>query len=310
MIKVNKKSIFIILIVCFLPKAYTAITALELVERDVLPSVLKLKNDTTFYSYLNANRNILLLEENRKIFSNTYILSRGSQFWNLYNHRTEMSNAGPGLYLAIDPFISSPTAWKYSGANFGETMLELTFAKDTKYLSLKKPITLKDDTLQALRFDNILDPMQLRSLIHHNQISQDTLRYMVEPEFVHFRLLMQHILLNNNISLIEYEWVSSLEFLCDGKQLTSAMVFIGEDFHLANLINTNLIYWPGNLKNMGLNNEETLSYNRNLKLINLLSKLKPLEETSRASKAKSYIQNAYKDEQELREIREKLFECI
>jgi hypothetical protein len=251
-----------------------------------------------------------MLEDSREIFSKAFVLNRSYQFWNISNHRTEMSNAGPGLYLAIDPYISSPNAKKYSGANFGESMLELKFAKDTKFLSVKKAITLKNDTLLALQHENILIPSQIHSLLYHKQISKNTLRYMVGPEFVQFRLLLQQIIQTNNISLIEYEWFSALEYFCNDKQLTSAMVYVGQDYILSNLLSSNIIYWPGDVKKMGLTFEENLAYQRNLKLINLLSKLKPLEEKSKMSKIKSYIQNTYKNELELQQVREKLFNCI
>jgi hypothetical protein len=43
MIKINKKEILIVFVVSCLPKAYTAMNAVDLVERDVSSSIFKLK---------------------------------------------------------------------------------------------------------------------------------------------------------------------------------------------------------------------------------------------------------------------------
>jgi hypothetical protein len=315
MINLLKKILILIVFYSVSLSAQTAMTASELVGRDITPAILKLSNDTYFYNYFSINRNILgngnpfLLEANRNIFSSSYVYSRSSQFWNMSNHTTARANAGLGLYLATDPFISSPQAEEYSGANFGDVMIELTFAKDTPYLTVKKDIPLKEDTIAALITEKILTLRQIHNLLEGNRISQDTLKYIAEPEYINFRKLMHNLMNQNSVSLIEYAWLSSLELFCNNKHLTSAMVYVSKTGVEANLLKTSLIYWPGNISKMALNIEENASYTRNLKLIRLLSKLKPLEENSRLTRAKTYIEAAYNNEQDLHEVKEKLFKC-
>ena len=106
--------------------ADTSPTAIELINRDISTSIFKLKHDVLLYNYLNISNNsfnfdkYFQIENNRTTFAQNHIASSGSQFWNILNHKTAMSNAGLGLYLATDPYISSPQAIDYSGANFGE----------------------------------------------------------------------------------------------------------------------------------------------------------------------------------------------
>jgi hypothetical protein len=295
--------------------AETAPTALDLVDRDIKSSVAILNHETLFYTYLSFKsdnsslQKTMQSEENRKTTANMHVLNSSSQFRNMLNHRTAMANAGLGLYLATDPFISSPGAEEYSGANFGDTMIELTFSKDTKYLSLKKAIPLKDDTISALLNENILKSSQLKSLLQDNLLSQDTLKYMAESQYILFRILFEKLVTNNNIVLIEYEWLTSLEMFCDNKHLTSAMVYIGSALPDTNLLSTILIYWPGKIKLMNLDPEENFAYLRNAKLIKVLAKLKPLEKKSRYTKAISYINDFYQDQIELQDVRAKLFKC-
>jgi hypothetical protein len=221
-----------------------------------------------------------------------------------------MANAGLGLYLATDPFISSPSAEVYSGANFGDTMIELTFSKETRYLSVKKAISLKDDTIAALVAEKILKLSQIKKILHGNLLSQDTLKYMAEPQYYYFRTLVEKLVTSNNIVLIEYEWLTSLEMFCDNKNMTSAMVYIGSAVPDINLISSIMIYWPGKIKRMNLSDDENIAYLRNAKFIKLLSKLKPLERKSKQKKAISYIKDFYENQIELEDIRLKHFKCL
>jgi len=302
------------LIISFQISATEISTSLELLERDLSSSINQLEKDTSFYHYLSIqdnsnNRKYFRNFNNRNIFAQRHIQRSISQFWNISNHRTSKANVGLGLYLAIDPFISSPFAQDYSGANFGSVMIELSINKGTNVLSIKKTIEIQPDTFEALKRDNILNTKQITKLFKNNQFSQNTLKYMAKPEYVKFRKLITFIMSKNHVSLIEYNWLSSLELFCNFKRKTSAMLYIGNQNKLSDINNSILIYWSGKLRKMNLSNDEMTSYSINKRLIKLLTKLKSYEKRAKYSKARSAAKKIFPNVSELLSIKEKLYKC-
>ena len=139
-------------------------------------------------------------------------------------------------------------------------MIELTFSEDTNFLSVKKPINLSSDTIAAITNENILSTKQQKTLLENNTITQDTLKYMAEIQYSKFRIIIQELMTKNDISLIEYSWLTALELFCHEKHLTSAFLYIGGVNQDKYLINSKLLYWSGNVKKMELTTDEDISY--------------------------------------------------
>lgn len=308
-----------------------ASTAELLLARDLKPAVQELKHETRFYHYFRLpigahplEDTTLQFAEKRTEYVNRRIQFGGGAFWDLSRTSTSLTNAGPGLYLATDPYVSSPDAAATSGANFGETMLELTFKAGTPYLDVKsKPPLLKKDTLAALSQEALLSADQARALLKDNRLTRETLRYMVLPQHLEFRKLIQRIFKSERIELVEYAWQSATPALCQGKSLRSAFVYVGPGSEeiSANVLTNTLVYWPGFSEKIILTDEELKSLEQNKKLHALLKTLvveqKKLETTKGTASRKSLqnkinalVSEAYSDLGELHELRQRIFKCL
>lgn len=309
-------SISIIILINTTSYAETNKGAFELLTRDLSSSIHSLPSKKKFYHYFSLNNGYISpnkrYSQSRTRFqlASNLAYDLGHSFWNLNYHSTRLSNAGPGLYLALDPFISSPEGSKYTGANFGESMLEMTFNPDVKYISVTKKIKLEDDTIEALISEGILTKRQILRLIDNQYFTQDTLKYMVEPQYYIFRKLVQLVFLNLDIILIEYEWQSALELFCNKSNTSSAMVYIG-DRGIGNSIESNLlVYFPGFSKKVKLTKTELNSLNKNKKLREVLRKLLSMEKKSEYKKASKFLQSSYaNNKEELNLIKQETLHC-
>lgn len=281
------------------------------IDSDLNKKRYSLSADTYFYHYfeLNISESIIKDSYYRSLIATNRIKNQSRQFWNLKNNRTEFAVAGLGLYMASDPFISSPAASEYSRYNYGSSMIEVTLPKGLVFLDLTKPIELSKQTIRLLLESNILTKKGVKYLLTKGRFSQRTLRYMVEPRFYVFRQFMNDYFRRNNISTVEYRWFSALSIFCDKPRMQSAMVYIGANGKLIDFISSQLIYWPMKKNILNLSTIESISYRRNEKLMNVLKKLKNFEKKIQFKQGRKFLSEAYSNTEELRGIRDKIFNC-
>lgn len=308
-----KFKLILILFTTTLTLSITATSAniLPSLEKELSKAIHNLNRDTSFYHYFSTrlSDNYLRNVKLRYYFAEKHTATSSKQFWNVNNHRTKFSLAGPGFYLASDPFISSPEAASYSGANFGNTMIEITFNKGREYLSVTPPIQLSQETIKELLKNNILDEKEVNYLLENHQFSRQTLRRMVKSKHFKFREQISKYFEKNNISLIEYRWFTALSTLCNSIDMKSAMVYIGNRQGSNEHAKAILTHWPLRIKNMDLTSDELFAYKKNKKLRKVLRNLKFYESRSRYRSAKRYLSKRYSDPLELAEIRNSLFKC-
>lgn len=311
-----------------LGNAVFAATAEELLTRDLSTAIGSLKEDTRFYNYFEITANVpvedttLAKSDVRYQYVRDYVLRGSSLFWNMNHTKTSLANAGPGLYLAVDPFASSPAAAPETGFNFGYSMVELTLGAGTKYLNTVQKPAVKKDTLAALKAEGYLNSTQQAALLAGGLFTRDTLRYMVEAQNSQFRALVHRIFKAENIALIEYGWQTGVSAFCGGVPKRSALVYVGSDQINVNVVSNILVYWKGfPASKVSLTNEEIQVKERNAKLYSVLKAIRPDEKifiNSKSSSARkaalakinSVISSAYTDKFELNEIQSKTFKCL
>lgn len=226
------KFLFKTLILIFLSQAAFAQTAAELVQRDVEKGIKKFSRETRLYHYFFMNVNVddqgnktisrwFLKDNNLTVWLNDLVAARAGAFWDLNNHNTVKTNAGLGMYLALDP---------NSSREYGDTMVLLDIPAGSQYITTVKPIPFKPDTLAALVRENIVQPKQLKvsadTMGLEAGLTAEVLHYMVLPENNDFRILMQNVFQNLGIKMIEYGYKSHQNGFCKGGRLT-AIVYIG-----------------------------------------------------------------------------------
>lgn len=147
-------------------------------------------------------------------------------FWNPQIINNKYINAGPGLYLAIDPLVSE---------SFGHSYYILDFPRDTRYLDLTdatwsdlSKIKVRLETLKALSQENILPLMQRKELgFGKGYFSRIALQNMVIPRNSKFRKSIERVFRALGITLIEYSWERSLVKPLCNKAPLSSFVYIG-----------------------------------------------------------------------------------
>lgn len=119
----------------------------DLLARDLSKAIIALPRETRMYHYFWLQDDGFRSDKSYSKASNRYGVVRDRaagaswQFWDLNNHNTYLSNAGLGLYLAVDPFASSPGA--AADSDFGTSMLEMTFRPGTKYFSSSSAVVVQ-----------------------------------------------------------------------------------------------------------------------------------------------------------------------
>lgn len=196
----------------------------KFLTRDLLQSAKTLQSEKKIYSYFYMEQVYSELEtaDGRNAYVNRYLAARSSDFW-----RSEFSNtsssiyaAGPGLYFAIDPLISK---------SFGDSFMEVRLPPGTRFINVVQPIPLKKDTLAALVAEGFIQKFQIAVLFPKaSGFYRDTLRLMVDPQFVNFRKLTQQIFKTNQIQFVEYNFNSSLGHFCTSHS-SSAFVYVGDE---------------------------------------------------------------------------------
>ncbi|MBY0452032.1 MAG: hypothetical protein K2P92_03285 [Bdellovibrionaceae bacterium] len=159
----------------------------------------------------------------RDQWTNYYMSVRSGAFWDLGNHNTNFNNAGPGIYLALDPS---------SSREFGDTALVMNVPAGENYISVFSPIKLSPNTITALVNEGIIESNQVNSgantLGLRNGFSGTTLKNMALIENEKFHLLVMDFMTRHQISFIEYYYKSYLAGFCKVAN-QSAFVYIGKN---------------------------------------------------------------------------------
>lgn len=337
-----------------------AATATELLSQDLQAGIKTLPRETRFYHYMNINLGInpdktprRLEQTNLKDPAERYamiqrrVVDASYSFFNLKNNNTYLANAGLGLYLAIDPFSSSPAAEADTGANFGSTMIEVTISSGTRYLDLMKDIPLREETIQAIVSETALSASSTAQLllsrlepngrVSHKGFARDTLQFMAEVQNEAFRKMVHTVFNMNSIAMTEYGWQAATSAFCGSTVAhRSALVYVGGPSVQSAIKSLTMVHWLPN--SVQLDAQESEALVRNKKLFSLLQPLRPLEksfllisdEAYTASKAgdkltaqqlreqlpniisniQTTINTVYPDQAELNDLRSKTFECI
>ncbi len=209
-------------------------TAAALFEQDLLKQVYQFKNKIQMYHYFYApvvdtnnpqqpkKLHPQLDQKNtRDEWVNYYMSLRSGAFWDTTNRNIQFTNAGPGVYFAIDP---------NSSKEFGETYVVLNAPAGQNYLNVFEPIALRAVTLKALVNESIISSTQLSTANNglglRSGFGGYSLQFMVLPGNEKFRQLVSDFMLKNKISFIQYIYKSHLAGFCK-KADQSAFVFIG-----------------------------------------------------------------------------------
>ena len=312
-----------------------AASAQQLLTEDMQVAIKTLPRETRLYHYMGINLGGQQLKDSsirkakaRYQMVNDRVRNAASQFWNLNDHTTQLANSGTGLYLAIDPFASSPAAAADTGANFGSTMIEVTFNAGTRYLDLIKGIKLREETKQAIIAETGMQPADVVKLFEAREKGfwRDTLQFMAEEQNTSFRKMVHAIFEQQGIAMTEYGWQAGTSGLCstDGvRQIYSALVYVGGKNTGNAIKSVTMVYW-NNSDGVEFDAQEIEAKNRNAKLFGLLAPLRPLEKQfklavdtkDKVTRAASWkqivtsINSTYTDANELYDIRSKTFKCI
>ncbi len=209
----------------------------SLLEADILKSgIFTLKRDLTLYHYFNApmqGNNLwptfqtpsLRGGPNGQTHFDLAIIA--GAFWDPDFHLTKDNNGGPGMYLAVDPLVSSEA--------FGHSAYIMTFPEGTKYLDVSDPtwtgvskIKLSSGTLPALEGEKIVNEKSLARVgLQKGYFSRITMQYMVAPGNERLREAITKIFVKNDITLVDFSWMNTkLKVFCK-QASSSAFVYIG-----------------------------------------------------------------------------------
>jgi hypothetical protein len=310
--------------------------ARELLAADLEKGIKTLPRETRLYHYfginLNGKRledtNLRKSEERYKMVQNR-LQAFASTFWDLDNHTTKLANSGLGLYLAVDPFSSSPAAAADTGANFGSTAIEVTINAGTKYLDLVDAVPLRVETIQAIVAETGMQKQDVKKLFEARKkgFYRDTLQFMAEPQNTGFRQIVHSVFSNLGIAMTEYGWQAGTSAFCNvatgsGKIHHSAFVYVGSPQVGSVIKSINMVYFdPANVQ---FDAQESESLARNQKLYDVLKNLRPLEKQYQSAAAnkdkvsmktifasmKQTIDSVYTDPTEVQDLRLKTFDCI
>lgn len=203
-------------------------TAELLLKRDIAAGTKTALKEFRIYHYFNLAQvyDELTTPEGRQNYVKRYIDQVTEKYWDLDFRANQYINAGPGIYLAVDPYIA------YSQKLFGTTMIELVVPAGTRYVNVVRPIPIAKDTLEALISEGYFARHQAGVIFYRAAgptklgFYRDTLKNMTNPGFEKFRTLVQRVFTAANVQFIEFNWDSALDSFCRRKSV-SAFNFIG-----------------------------------------------------------------------------------
>ena len=296
--------------------------AIDLLNQDLQAGIKSLPRETRMYTYFNTSSSTNSASKRDSIA--TGLLGGGKAFWDLNNNSTHLSNAGLGVYLAVDPFVSSPANGADVGmpGGFGSSMLEVTFNPGTRYLDLVKAIRLSPATIQAIRTETGMTEYDAQRLFNAEEKGfwRDTVRYMAEKQNEAFRKIVLEVYRRNSIVLTEYRWYSGVSGLCSvtsGKEqkMFSALVFVGTNL---NSIKSKTLVYSSNASNLSAQESEAVA--RNNKLLSVLAPIHTLEKKYQSAgssqkqallgQMKAEVNSKYTNQAELNDIRSKTLDCV
>ncbi len=206
--------------------AQPTLSAESLLARDLAAGTKPLPKEIRIYHYFPVQCSFssagaspswcdtLATPEGRRAHVNNYLKTVTARFWDVNYRADQYINAGPGLYLAIDPHIA------YSQKLFGTSVMELRVPAGTPYVNVVRAIPVSQATLDALVNEGFLARHQLAAVFSKAAgptklgFYRDTLKNMTAPGFEHFRRLVMRYFSENGIQFIEYNWDSSLAGFC------------------------------------------------------------------------------------------------
>lgn len=298
----------------------------ELLRLDLEKHVKTFSREYNLYNYFNLNLGGYRMEETTLQFAQDRIkygegrLSLGGKAFRDFEKRsTRFVNAGPGLYLALDPFASSPAAAADTGANFGDSLIEIKFRTGTKYLPLMSAVSLSSETVQGLIAEGILTKESARTLLPNRKLSRDTFKFMVGYGMEAFRKLMADTLREMNVNLIEYAWQSGVSAICGWKDIRSAFVYIATDLP-GDVSSVTMLPVGGYSSSIAMTFAEQELQMRSAKLHPLLKSLRTLEKKMKSTKgtkarssikqqANAMISASFGSVTELESFRDSTFKC-
>lgn len=309
--------------------------AAQLLSQDLQAGIKTLPRETRLYHYFGLSGSSGLgKSKDRYSLVQNHLSRTAASFWDLKNNTVKLANAGIGLYLAVDPYASSPAAAQYSGANFGSYMMEVTFNQGTRYLDLLDDVKLRSETIQAIIAETGMSQADAASMLlprtekygkkSHAGFGRDTLQVMAEPQNVNFRKMVHSVFQQNGIVMTEYGWQATTSAFCgmptkETRIHHSALVYVGGASAQNAVRSVTLVSLNQSLPQLDFQESEALERNR--KFYSALAPIKPLEiafqsEKSKAARAqiyaniKSTVDMVYPNPSEADEIRMKTFGCL
>lgn len=198
----------------------SAQNAESLLARDILASQKTLTHPVRLYNYFQVAELWpgLHTPAGRLAFTQNHLSARAGQFWDdQFNNDSKTAYAsGPGLYLAIDPYIST---------GYGNSYVEMTVPAGTKFINVVREVPVNRATIEALVSEGFITRNQTSELFARG-FFRDTLRVMVLPQYQNFRRLVQEIFRKNSIQFVEYNFNTSLAGFCR-RHSYSAFLYVG-----------------------------------------------------------------------------------
>lgn len=213
----------------------------SLLKRDLMAGMRTMPKTVRMYHYFNAPiRNdgsfyseFLTSQGREQYVSANYLRAVAGRFWDPNYLVEKYVNAGPGVYFAIDPHISSK--------DFGRTMIEMEIPAGTRFLNVVKAIPIAKDTLAALISEKIILPAQASKVFFPTAgptrlgFYRDTLKIMTldsldkDPNlnYRRFRSLVSQVFQSMALEFIEFNWNTSLTGFCTKTGSFSAFNYIG-----------------------------------------------------------------------------------
>lgn len=218
----------------------------QLLAKDLGAFVKTLPSEKYMYTYgrisLSANNSEYKSSEARSQYTQNRTRSLAQMFWSLKPESSQF-HMGSGLYLAIDPLISSDLS-PVSANRFGLDVTEVKLPANTKYFSVASPIKLSQSTLDALVSEGYLSYSDLVLFNYSKQgvlkathvISRDVFKNYTQAPYLKFKKLMLKIFASQKILAIEYNWNSSLDYFCKNAKKV-AWILIGYQASIEKLDN-------------------------------------------------------------------------
>lgn len=322
-------------LVLFDPLCAKASLAESLLERDLLPGIVELDRPIRIYHYYRLGYMYpqLATAVGRNSEARRYIDLVTERFWDIQYDARDYVNAGPGLYLATDPFISKSFGSQKTPEQIS-SLIEMVVPQGVRFLrvvnktrsesksgKVEPRLPLSPETLDALVSEGILSRSGIIRLFQDkrfrgNFFLRETLGQITRPEFLEFRRLVQRIFIRQNIQLIEYNWQSALAGFCRTHNYSS-FNFIGQPLSFTDSFSGTTAAWPSISQTVELHlvtdpalpdleSQEALSIDRILKFRDVIETISSLVKQKKPTK--DFIEQQYSS-MDLRQLKNSLYRC-